>query len=122
MDLKLTNKKVLVTGSSRGLGYAMAAQFALEGALVCINGRNSESLDKAKQELENQTQKKIHAISGDVSDPETPSKLVRSVAQTREDWISWLRIPRDPSPACSKISARQIGKTPRTWFYSAIYA
>ncbi len=37
MDLKLKDKRILVTGSSRGLGYAAAYVLAREGARVAIN-------------------------------------------------------------------------------------
>lgn len=38
MDLLLNNKKVLVSGSTTGIGYAIAKGFAKEGALVYVNG------------------------------------------------------------------------------------
>lgn len=42
MDLQLNGKRVLVTGSSAGIGVAIAQMMAAEGALVVINGRNQE--------------------------------------------------------------------------------
>ena len=47
----LTGKVALVTGSSRGLGYAMAEGLAKAGATVILNGRNQESLDKVVAEF-----------------------------------------------------------------------
>ncbi len=41
--MSLRGKRALVTGSSRGIGAAMARKFAREGAVVVINHRNSES-------------------------------------------------------------------------------
>lgn len=82
MDLELMNKKVLITGSSKGLGFAIAKQFALEGACVCINSRNSANLEKAKKELETLTHSRIQAISGDVSDPDVPEKLIKSASNS----------------------------------------
>ena len=48
---KLEGKKIIVTGASRGLGYAMAKRFVDEGAQVLITGRNEESLKKVSEEL-----------------------------------------------------------------------
>ena len=45
MDLNLKDKRALVTGSSRGLGYATALALAREGCRVTINGRNEEKVD-----------------------------------------------------------------------------
>lgn len=52
----LEGKNVIVTGGSRGLGYAMAKKFISEGANVIISGRNIDSLKKAKDELGNKCQ------------------------------------------------------------------
>lgn len=48
---KLLGKKIIVTGGSRGLGYAMAKKFVQEGASVLIAGRNEDTLCKAAKEL-----------------------------------------------------------------------
>jgi NAD(P)-dependent dehydrogenase (short-subunit alcohol dehydrogenase family) len=47
MDLGLANKNVLVTGSTAGIGFAAATQFAREGAHVVINGRTKGRVDAA---------------------------------------------------------------------------
>jgi NAD(P)-dependent dehydrogenase (short-subunit alcohol dehydrogenase family) len=40
MDLQLTDKKALVTGSTAGIGFAIASLLAQEGAAVVVNGRS----------------------------------------------------------------------------------
>ncbi len=54
MDLQLTTKKVLVTGSTAGIGFAIAALFAQEGASVVVNGRSErrvkEAVDRIRRE------------------------------------------------------------------------
>ena len=45
MDLKLTNKVALVTGSTAGIGFAIARQLVGEGAHVYLNGRTQERVD-----------------------------------------------------------------------------
>jgi NAD(P)-dependent dehydrogenase (short-subunit alcohol dehydrogenase family) len=47
MDLKLTDKRALVTGSTAGIGLAIAASLAAEGAQVIVNGRTQERVDAA---------------------------------------------------------------------------
>ncbi len=47
MDLKLTDKVVLVTGSTAGIGFAIARALAAEGAHVYVNGRTHERVDAA---------------------------------------------------------------------------
>jgi 3-oxoacyl-[acyl-carrier protein] reductase len=47
MDLKLTGKIALVTGSSRGIGLATAKAFAAEGCQVMLSGRSNEQLREA---------------------------------------------------------------------------
>lgn len=47
----LANKKIIITGGGRGLGFAMAKRFAEEGARVLIAGRNEEVLKSSAQKI-----------------------------------------------------------------------
>jgi NAD(P)-dependent dehydrogenase (short-subunit alcohol dehydrogenase family) len=47
LDLKLTSKVVLVTGSTAGIGFAIAQSLASEGAHVYVNGRTQKRVDAA---------------------------------------------------------------------------
>src|SRR4051794_8245664 len=47
MDLGLKDKIILITGGSKGIGFAAAQAFVAEGARVAINSRSQENLDKA---------------------------------------------------------------------------
>lgn len=51
MDLLLKNKRVLVTGGSRGIGLEIARHFLQEGAVVVISSRGQEQLTRAESEL-----------------------------------------------------------------------
>ena len=51
MDLELRGKNVLITGASKGIGYACAAGFAAEGCSLHIASRNSVALEEARGKL-----------------------------------------------------------------------
>jgi NAD(P)-dependent dehydrogenase (short-subunit alcohol dehydrogenase family) len=51
MDLQLVGKRALITGSSAGIGYAIAERLAVEGASVIINGRTQQRVDQALASL-----------------------------------------------------------------------
>ncbi|WP_343637142.1 SDR family oxidoreductase [Fluviicola sp.] len=51
MDLQLANKKVFISGSTAGIGYAIAKAFAKENAIVYINGRNAGKVENAKNSI-----------------------------------------------------------------------
>ncbi|MBS1593998.1 MAG: SDR family oxidoreductase [Bacteroidetes bacterium] len=52
MDLQLKNKTALVSGSTAGIGYAIAKQLLAEGAKVYINGRSQARVDEAIKKLQ----------------------------------------------------------------------
>ena len=68
MDLNLKQKVVFIAGSSRGLGYAIAKQLLEEDAIVIINGRDSQKLEKSFSKLSNSNSSTIFAFPGDVTD------------------------------------------------------
>ena len=69
MELGLTNKSVIVSGSSRGIGLAIARAFLSEGAKVLISGRDGDALDSARGSLaEDFPEDAIAAHSGDMAD------------------------------------------------------
>lgn len=47
MDLQISGKRALISGSTAGIGFAIAAELAREGAKVVINGRSQQSVDAA---------------------------------------------------------------------------
>jgi NAD(P)-dependent dehydrogenase (short-subunit alcohol dehydrogenase family) len=62
--MALSGKRILVTGSSRGIGYATAAHFLSTGARVAINGRTVASTAQGIEQLGGGDQ--LIAASGDV--------------------------------------------------------
>jgi len=51
VDLQLEGKRALVTGSTAGIGYAIAESLAKEGATVVVNGRTQRRVDEALSRL-----------------------------------------------------------------------
>ena len=72
MDLNLKDKKVFISGSSRGISYGIAKKFIEEGANVIINSRDKDSLKTAESLLG-----KCNSIVGDVTNPEEALNLVK---------------------------------------------
>jgi len=78
MELGLKNKIAFVAASSQGLGKAVAIELAKEGAKVIINGRNKDTLEKTKQEIEKQTNAEVLALVGDLSIPADRDSIIVS--------------------------------------------
>lgn len=81
MDLKLKDKRALVTGSSRGLGYATALALAKEGCKVAINGRDEAKIKAVAEKMSKETGTQVIGLAGDVSLADVPEKLVGQAAQ-----------------------------------------
>ena len=70
-------KTVVITGSSRGLGWEMAQRFRKEGFNVVLNGVNNDRLEEAKQALEDiPGEGRVLACCGNVSSPEDLQMII----------------------------------------------
>lgn len=76
MDLGLKGKVAFVAASSQGLGKSVALELAQEGAHVIINGRNSESLEETKTQVDSIGEGKVLALVGDLSNAEDRQRIV----------------------------------------------
>ncbi|MEO8077683.1 MAG: SDR family oxidoreductase [Acidobacteriota bacterium] len=78
MDLSLSGKIAIVTGSSRGLGLASARALVAEGCRVCICARGSERLAEAAAEVEAAARRPnmLIAVQADVSTPDGVALVV----------------------------------------------
>jgi 3-oxoacyl-[acyl-carrier protein] reductase len=75
MDLRLTDKRALVTGASRGLGKAIAAALRAEGAAVAICARESGGLTAAARDIG------ATALAADLSQPGAAAKLLQQAIE-----------------------------------------
>ena len=78
MDLNLKGKIALVTGASRGLGFATANVLSEEGCQVVINGRNDKRIQQAAQSIYHTTGNPVLGIEGDVSRLDDVERVVSS--------------------------------------------
>jgi 3-oxoacyl-[acyl-carrier protein] reductase len=67
MEVTLTGRSAVITGASKGLGFAMAQEFARSGANVAILARRPEVLEEARAAMAPTAQGKVLAIAADVS-------------------------------------------------------
>jgi NAD(P)-dependent dehydrogenase (short-subunit alcohol dehydrogenase family) len=76
--MRLKNKVILVTGSTTGIGEAIARRFLGEGASIIIHGRDAERAQRLADEWPGRA---VPAL-GDLADPNVPRKLVESAIET----------------------------------------
>src|SRR5207302_8795000 len=71
MDLQLSGKLALVTGSTAGIGLAIGSTLAGEGATVIVNGRSEKRVSEAIQIIrQKHPQGKLEGLIGDLSNVE----------------------------------------------------
>ena len=82
MDLGLAGRRAIVTGGSKGLGLAIAAELLAEGAAVTICSRHAAELDDAAAALVKQAgdSAQVTALACDVTDPEQVTAFVDGAA------------------------------------------
>lgn len=74
MDLGLTDRVYVLTGASRGLGFATAESLVADGARVVVSGRRQSAVDDAVARLG----PLAHGIVADLGDPAAPAALVET--------------------------------------------
>ena len=68
MNLKLTDKTALVSGYTKGIGFAIAIGLAREGSRVMVNGRSEKAVAEAKEQLDQTApDAMIEGFAGDLS-------------------------------------------------------
>jgi NAD(P)-dependent dehydrogenase (short-subunit alcohol dehydrogenase family) len=77
MDLDLTARLALVSGSTAGIGHAIAEALAREGARVIVNGRSQKSVDEAIATLKSATGGEILGFAGDLGTAAAADEVAR---------------------------------------------
>lgn len=76
MSARLAGKTVLITGASRGIGYAIASACAAEGAGLILNARNAEALASSAHALKEAHGVPVTTLAADVTDRAAVAELV----------------------------------------------
>jgi NAD(P)-dependent dehydrogenase (short-subunit alcohol dehydrogenase family) len=80
MDLKLNGKTALVTGSTAGIGFAIASLLAQEGARVIINGRTPQRVSEAINKIKSICpEANLLALSADLSTSDGVASLIHGI-------------------------------------------
>lgn len=101
MDLQLNGKRALVTGSTAGIGFAIAEALAREGASVVINGRQQARVDAACARMRERVADAavsgitVSGIAADLGTAEGCNQLTRS--QGDVDILVWASSILSPS-------------------------
>jgi NAD(P)-dependent dehydrogenase (short-subunit alcohol dehydrogenase family) len=84
MNLELLDKTALVSGSTKGIGFAIASRLAAEGARVIVNGRSDGAVHSAIEQIQKaDPQAKVEGFAGDLATSARPvpsrhQQIVRS--------------------------------------------
>jgi len=82
MDLKLKDKTAFISGSTAGIGYAIAESLLKEGVSVIINGRTKESVDAAVASLKSTTgSESVTGFAADFSKVEDVNQLIENLPE-----------------------------------------
>jgi len=75
MQIDLANRAAIVTGGSKGLGFAIASRFAASGADVLIASRGREALDAAVKSISAGAKGRVVGAQGDVGKPDEVKRI-----------------------------------------------
>lgn len=120
MDLHLKEKAVVVTGASKGIGYAIAEQFLKEGAKVTIVARNAKELEQAEKALAGLGE--VYVCSADVSREEEVYRVADETYEhfgTLDVWIN--NVGATGKKAGEDYTSEEIDFVTGVCFKSAVY-
>ena len=78
MNLELIGKTALISGSTKGIGFAIASQLAAEGAHVIVNGRTDNAVHSALEQIRKAVpEAKVEGFAGDLATPAATEALLQ---------------------------------------------
>jgi NAD(P)-dependent dehydrogenase (short-subunit alcohol dehydrogenase family) len=82
VNIDLTGRRALVSGSSRGIGLAIATELARSGAAVVLNGRNPDKTERAADTIRQQVQAaEVVAIAADLASADGADEMKAKVSE-----------------------------------------
>lgn len=80
MDLRMSGRRAFISGSTQGIGYAIASALLAEGAHVIVNGRSQAAVDRAVRGLEAENSgTSVTGLAADFADADEVARLVASL-------------------------------------------
>src|SRR5580692_7203406 len=78
MNLELVDKAALISGSTKGIGFAVASQLAAEGARVIVNGRSDNAVNSALKQIRKTVPgAKVDGFAGDLATTAATEALLK---------------------------------------------
>jgi 3-hydroxybutyrate dehydrogenase len=86
----LKNKSVVVTGSTSGIGLAIAQAFAAQGCKIMLNGfGDATEIEKLRVNLAAENKTDVHYSPADMSKPEDIAAMMADAIKLSAGWIFW---------------------------------
>ncbi len=98
MDLQVEGKVFMIAASSKGMGFGIARELAKNGAIVCMASRTKADVEKAAEQLRNETGSTIHASVFDAASAESINQWIKEV-ETAFERIDGLLVNAGGPPA-----------------------
>ena len=93
----MQKKTIVITGSTRGIGFGLACEFLKSGHQVVINGRDPERVARAVAKLKDSYSDEVAGVTGSVDDPSTHEKLIdkaKNIFGKIDIWINNAGLPQ----------------------------
>ena len=113
MDLHLSGKRAVVTGGSRGIGFAIADALAAEGAEIALLARDPDRLAAAAGRLRERGGR-VLALSADTTDDKAVRAAIAQVAEESAGWTSSSTTP-PPRPGRPRRGTWPTSSTTTSW-------
>lgn len=107
----MNTKTVVITGSTRGIGFGLAEQFLRRKHPVIINGRNTNTVQSTLEELKGKGYS-VRGVAGNVTDPQTYQAIIEEATTSYgkiDIWINNAGIPQ-PQVMFNEISDEDISR------------